>query len=150
MAKKNEPTKQLCDWVCSTRYEDIPEDARAAGLRVFIEEIGCMVAGATVDTVKPVVDLVKKLAERAPELRGVEIVSISTYGEMPLGASHLNRGSANGSAAGGNTLFKDGRVEWFSIVPGNMWFYHGGAVDPNPKSDAFWRWVRTTRTARSL
>ena len=28
--------------------------------------------------------LVKKLAERAPELRNVEIVSISTYGEMPL------------------------------------------------------------------
>lgn len=28
--------------------------------------------------------LVKKLAERAPELRDVEIVSISTYGEMPL------------------------------------------------------------------
>jgi acyl-CoA hydrolase len=28
--------------------------------------------------------LVRKLAERAPELRNVEIVSISTYGEMPL------------------------------------------------------------------
>ena len=28
--------------------------------------------------------LVKKLAERAPELRNVEIISISTYGEMPL------------------------------------------------------------------
>jgi len=52
------------------------------------------------------------------------------YGEMPLGASHLNRGSANGSAAGGNTLFKDGHVEWFSIQPGKMWFYHGGTLAP--------------------
>jgi acyl-CoA hydrolase len=28
--------------------------------------------------------LIRKLAERAPELRNVEIVSITTYGEMPI------------------------------------------------------------------
>ena len=86
MASKG-PTAQICDWVCSTRYEDIPGDARAAALRVLTDEIGCMVAGSTVDTVKAVVDLVKTLG-------GTPECTVVGHGfRAPL----LNAALANGS-----------------------------------------------------
>ena len=60
MASKG-PTATLCEWVCSTRYEDIPSEVRQEALKVLYDEVGCMVAGSTIESVKPVVDLVRKL-----------------------------------------------------------------------------------------
>lgn len=41
------------------------------------------------------------------------------HGQMPQQASHINPN--NGNAAGGNTSFLDGHVEWHNMEPGKSW-----------------------------
>ena len=55
------PTATLCDWVYSTRYEDLPAEAREEALRILYDEVGAMIASATLESVQPIVDLVRKL-----------------------------------------------------------------------------------------
>src|SRR5262245_28977496 len=78
------PTATLCDWVCSTRYEDIPGDVREEALRILYDEVGGMIAGATLQSCVPTVELVRALggppectiighAFRAPLLNAVMV-----------------------------------------------------------------------------
>ena len=55
------PTARICDWACATRYEDIPEETRAEALKVIYDEVGAMIAGSTLESCKPIVDMVRKL-----------------------------------------------------------------------------------------
>ena len=55
------PTAELCEWVCSTRYEEIPEDVRQEALRLLYDQVGGMIACSTLDSCRPVVDLVRTL-----------------------------------------------------------------------------------------
>lgn len=55
------PTAKLCDWACSTRYEDIPDEVRGEALRILYDEVGGMIASATLESCQPVVELVRKL-----------------------------------------------------------------------------------------
>ncbi|MEH6724898.1 MAG: MmgE/PrpD family protein [Hyphomicrobiales bacterium] len=44
-------TEILTDWIVDIRGEDIPEHVRAAGLRTFVNWVGCAVGGASHETV---------------------------------------------------------------------------------------------------
>jgi 2-methylcitrate dehydratase PrpD len=81
------PTAAVCDWVCSTRYEDIPEDVRSEALKILYDEVGAMIAGSTLDSCKPIVDMVKKLGGTAE----------CTIVGHPLRAPLLNAVLANGA-----------------------------------------------------
>ena len=81
------PTAKICEWVCATRYEDIPEDVRDEALRVLYDEVGAMIAGATLESCKPIVDLVRKLGGSGE----------CTVVGHPLRAPLLNAAMANGA-----------------------------------------------------
>ena len=53
------PTATLCEWVCSTRYEDLPDEVRQEALRVLYDAVGGMIASATLESCRPVVELVR-------------------------------------------------------------------------------------------
>ena len=55
------PPKRLCEWVCNARYEDVPEDVRREALRVIYDQVGGMIAGATLESCQPVVEVVRAL-----------------------------------------------------------------------------------------
>jgi 2-methylcitrate dehydratase PrpD len=62
MPKNQGPTARICEWVCSTRNEAIPDEVRQEALKVIYDEVGGMIASSTLESCRPVVDLVRKLA----------------------------------------------------------------------------------------
>ena len=81
------PTKDICEWVCTTRYEDIPEDVRQEALRLLLDQVGGMLASSTLISCKPVVDLVRELGGPAE----------CTIIGHPFRAPLLNAAMANGA-----------------------------------------------------
>lgn len=81
------PTVRICEWACATRYEDIPADVRSEALRVLYDEVGAMIAGSTLESCKPIVDMVRKLGGAGE----------CTVVGHPLRAPLLNAILANGS-----------------------------------------------------
>ena len=81
------PTAKVCEWVCATRYEDLPENVRAEALKVIYDEVGAMIAGSTLESCKPIVDLVRTLG-------GAGECSVVGH---PFRAPLLNAVLANGS-----------------------------------------------------
>src|SRR4051812_23369426 len=81
------PTATICEWVCSTRYEDIPLDVRQEALRLLYDQVGGMVACSTLESCKPVVDLVHALGGPAE----------CTVVGHPFRAPLLNAAMANGA-----------------------------------------------------
>lgn len=81
------PTARICEWVCATRYEDIPDEVRTEALRVLYDEVGGMIAGATLESCQPVVGLVRKLGGPGE----------CTIVGHPFRAPLLNAALANGS-----------------------------------------------------
>ena len=59
MAVDSAPTSDLCRWVCSTRYQDIPPEVRREAVTLLYDQIGCMIATCTLPSCQPVVDLVR-------------------------------------------------------------------------------------------
>ena len=55
------PTSTICRWACSTRYEDIPAEVRKEAVIVLYDQVGCMIAAATLPSCQPVVNLMRKL-----------------------------------------------------------------------------------------
>jgi len=53
------PTARVCEWVCNTRYEDIPADVRQEALKILYDMTGAMIAGSTLESCRPIVDLVR-------------------------------------------------------------------------------------------
>ena len=83
MAANIGPTGELCRWVASTGYDDLPPEVRAEAVTLLYDQVGCMIAAATLPACQPVVDLVQQVggagecsivgqpAANFPALRGV-------------------------------------------------------------------------------
>ncbi len=87
MVVSNGPTAELCHWLCSTGYEDLPAEVRKEAVTLLLDQIGCMIASSTLISCQPVVDLVH-------ELGGPEQCTIIGH---PLKTSILNAALANGT-----------------------------------------------------
>jgi hypothetical protein len=60
MASTASPTATLCHWVCSTRYGDLPAEVRQETVTLLYDQVGCMIASATLPSCQPVVELVRR------------------------------------------------------------------------------------------
>ena len=61
MAYEGRPTAQLCDWVCSTTFEDLPAEVQKETATLIYDQVGCMIASALLPTCQPVVKMVQAL-----------------------------------------------------------------------------------------
>ena len=61
MAVGNGPTAKLCHWLCSTGYDELPVEVRKEAVTLLLDQVGCMIASATLPSCQPVVDLVRQL-----------------------------------------------------------------------------------------
>ena len=55
------PTAELCDWVCSIHYRDLPAEVRKEAITILYDTIGGMIASSTLPTCLPVVEMVKAI-----------------------------------------------------------------------------------------
>jgi 2-methylcitrate dehydratase PrpD len=62
MVSTPSPTATLCHWICSTRYGDLPADVRQETVTLLYDQVGCMIASATLPSCQPVVQLVRRLS----------------------------------------------------------------------------------------
>src|SRR5689334_24053870 len=85
------PTAELCRWVCSTQRDDLPAAVRQEALTLLYDEVGCMIASATLPSCQPVVDLV----------RALDSGGNCTIIGLPLRASITNAALANGTIGHG-------------------------------------------------
>ena len=93
------PTSKLCDWICSTRYEDLPAEVRKETVTVLYDQVGCMIAASTLPSCQPVVDLVRKIG-------GTGECSIVGH---PVRTSVTNAALANGTIGHGNEVDSTGQ-----------------------------------------
>ena len=61
MASTTSPTARLCHWVCSTHYGNLPAEVRQETVTLLYDQMGCMLASATLPSCQPVVALVRRL-----------------------------------------------------------------------------------------
>jgi 2-methylcitrate dehydratase PrpD len=66
MASTTSPTATLCHWVCSTPYGDLPVEVRQETVTLLYDQVGCMLASATLPSCQPVVALVRRLSPPGP------------------------------------------------------------------------------------
>jgi 2-methylcitrate dehydratase PrpD len=99
MAASVGPTSKLCQWINSTRYEAIPEEVRKETITLLYDQVGCMIASATLPSCQPVVDLVRKLG-------GPEECSIVGH---PVRTSITNAALANGTIGHGDEVDSTGQ-----------------------------------------
>ncbi|MBI4191877.1 MAG: MmgE/PrpD family protein, partial [Betaproteobacteria bacterium] len=99
MAISTGPTTKLCRWACSTRYEDLPAEVRKETVTLLYDQVGGMIASATLPSCQPVVDLVRKL-----DLRG----ECSIVGH-PVRTSVTNAALANGTIGHGDEVDSTGQ-----------------------------------------
>src|SRR5918999_662550 len=99
MAASAGPTSKLCQWINSTRYEAIPEEVRKETVTLLYDQVGCMIASATLPSCQPVVDLVRKLG-------GPEECSIVGH---PVRTSITNAALANGTIGHGDEVDSTGQ-----------------------------------------
>ena len=93
------PTKQLCQWACSTRYEDVPAEVRQETLTLLYDQVGCMIASSTLPSCQPVVDLVRQLGPSG---------ECSIVGH-PVRTSVTNAALANGTIGHGDEVDSTGQ-----------------------------------------
>ena len=93
------PTAMLCQWVCSSQYEDLPAEVRKDTVTLLYDQVGCMIASAALPTCQPVVDLVRKLG-------GPEECSIVGH---PFRTSVSNAALANGTIGHGDEVDATGQ-----------------------------------------
>jgi len=86
MSRKG-PTARICEWVCVTRYQDIPDEVRQEALRVLYDTVGGMIASSTLESCQPIVNLVRQLG-------GLGECTVVGH---PFRAPLLNAALANGS-----------------------------------------------------
>lgn len=99
MSTKVGPTAMLCQWVCSSQYEDLPAEVRKDTVTLLYDQVGCMIASAALPTCQPVVDLVRKLG-------GPEECSIVGHS---LRTSVSNAALANGTIGHGDEVDSTGQ-----------------------------------------
>jgi 2-methylcitrate dehydratase PrpD len=99
MASGNGPTSKLCQWVCSTRYEDLPAGVREETVTLLYDQVGGMIASATLPSCQPVVDLVAQLG-------GAKECTIVGH---PVRASVTDAALANGAIGHGDEVDSTGQ-----------------------------------------
>ena len=99
MAISTSPTSELCRWVCSTRHEDLPAEVRREALTVLYDQVGCMIAAATLPSCQPVVNLVRKLGAQG---------ECSVVGH-PVRTSVMYAALANGTIGHGDEVDSTGQ-----------------------------------------
>jgi 2-methylcitrate dehydratase PrpD len=62
MATHIGPTSELCHWVCSTQYNDLPDAVRKDTVTLLCDQVGAMIASANLPSCQPLVDLIRILA----------------------------------------------------------------------------------------
>ncbi len=85
--------------MCSTRHQDLPAEVREETLTLLYDQVGCMIASATLPSCQPVVDLVVKLG-------GPEECTIVGH---PVRTSVLNAALANGAIGHGDEVDPTGQ-----------------------------------------
>ena len=99
MAATNGPTARLCQWAGETKYQNIPENVRREAVTLLYDQLGGMVASATLPSCRPVADL-------AARLGGAGECSIVG---LPLRTSVTNAALANGAIAHGDEVDSTGQ-----------------------------------------
>ena len=99
MAISTGPTSKLCRWTCSTRYEDLPAEVRKETVTLLYDQVGGMIASATLPSCQPLVDLVRKLDSRG---------ECSIVGH-PVRTSVISAALANGTIAHGDEVDSTGQ-----------------------------------------
>ena len=99
MAISTGPTSKLCRWACSTRYEDLSAEVRKETVTLLYDQVGGMIASATLPSCQPLVDLVRKLDSRG---------ECSIVGH-PVRTSVTNAALANGTIAHGDEVDSTGQ-----------------------------------------
>ena len=99
MAAANGPTARLCRWAGETGYQDIPEGVRRETVTLLYDQLGGMIASATLPSCRPVADL-------AAALGGAGECSIVG---LPLRTSVTNAALANGTIAHGDEVDSTGQ-----------------------------------------
>jgi 2-methylcitrate dehydratase PrpD len=66
MASTTHSTTTLCQWVYSTHYEDLPAEVRQETVTLRYDQVGCMLASATLPSCQPVLALVRRLGAPRP------------------------------------------------------------------------------------
>jgi len=103
MATGNGPTSKLCEWVCSTRYEDLPVAVRKETVTLLYDQVGGMIASATLPSCQPVVDLMSRLQSASGGPNECSIVG------HPVRASITNAALANGTIGHGDEVDSTGQ-----------------------------------------
>ena len=99
MAVHSGPTATLCDWACSTQYEDLPEPVRQETITLLCDQVGCMIASATLPSCQPVVDVVRELGHSEK----------CTIVGHPVRTSITNAALANGTIGHGDEVDSTGQ-----------------------------------------
>ncbi len=86
MVEGKGPTVQLCNWACSTRYGDVPDEVRRDTVTILYDTIGGMVASSTLPTCQPVLEMVKALGANGPcSIVGHPVKTTVTYAALVNG-----------------------------------------------------------------
>ena len=101
MAAATGPTARLCQWANSTSYEEIPEGVREETITLLYDQVGGMIASATLPACQPVVDLLAKIG-------GPEECSIVGH---PVRTSVTNAALANGTIGHGDEVDSTGQQQ---------------------------------------
>ena len=99
MAYEGRPTARLCDWVCSTKFEDLPEAVKKETATLIYDQVGCMIASSLLPTCQPVVNMVQALGGPAE----------CTIVGHPLRAPIVNAALANGTIGHGSETDSTGQ-----------------------------------------
>ena len=99
MVFEGRPTAQLCNWACSTKYEDLPREVQKETATLLYDQVGCMIASALLPSCLPVVEMVRALG-------GPPNCSVVGH---PLRAPITNAALANGTIGHGAELDSTGQ-----------------------------------------
>ena len=99
MPAANGPTARLCRWADETGYQDIPEEVRQESVTLLYDQLGGMIASATLPSCRPVAGLAARLGGSG---------ECSIVG-LPLRTSVTNAALANGTIAHGDEVDSTGQ-----------------------------------------
>lgn len=85
-----EETKKLSEFICDTSYDDIPEDIKEEGKRIFLDSLGCGLGGASIPAGKIILETVREMGG-APE----STVITGRTKTSPMNAAYANCKLAN-------------------------------------------------------
>jgi 2-methylcitrate dehydratase PrpD len=91
MTASGKVTEDLADWLCSTRYDDLPLEVRGKALDVVFDSVGCMVACSVLPEVRHIVEFIKELGGEGHS------TIIGQRGRVPV----VSAAMANGAMAHG-------------------------------------------------